>query len=214
MRRREFQGARWRAGRVAARLARKSRACRDRHALPGAADDGGPVARIPQGSQLGRAIEADNIHIDTRWAAKPMPPKSAACDGTGRDGARSSWPKAFRRWGRAKRPAACRLCSLSSPIRSTPGLSRAWRGPAATSPGSFIQYELAGKWLELLKEIAPGRNELAVLRSHDTNWHPPIRHHPGRGAVARGDGQPGQSGGRQRDRCRRRGCSRALRVAV
>ena len=42
---------------------------------------------------------------------------------------------------------------------------RAWRGRAATPPVSPIsEYSIAGKWLELLKEIAPGVTRVAVLR--------------------------------------------------
>ena len=40
--------------------------------------------------------------------------------------------------------------------RSAPASSRAWRGRAATSPdSSMFEYGMSGKWLELLKEIAP-----------------------------------------------------------
>ena len=64
-----------------------------------------------------------------------------------------------------RRPARCRSCSRSSPIRSAPASSRAWRGRAATSPASRIfEYSLSGKWLELLKEIAPRMTRAAVLR--------------------------------------------------
>ena len=64
-----------------------------------------------------------------------------------------------------RRPAPCRSCSRSSPIRSAPASSTAWRGRAATSPASCSSNTaLSGKWLELLKEIAPGVTRVAVLR--------------------------------------------------
>ena len=64
-----------------------------------------------------------------------------------------------------RRPAPCRSCSCTSPIRSAPASSRAWRGRAATPPAlSLFEYGISGKWLELLKEIAPGVTRAAVLR--------------------------------------------------
>ena len=52
-----------------------------------------------------------------------------------------------------------------SPIRSVPASSTAWRGQAATPPDlPLSEYGISGKWLELLKEIAPGVTRAAVLR--------------------------------------------------
>ena len=52
-----------------------------------------------------------------------------------------------------------------SPIRSAPASSIAWRGRAATPRvSSQFEYGISGKWLELLKEIAPGVTRAAVLR--------------------------------------------------
>ena len=52
-----------------------------------------------------------------------------------------------------------------SSTRSAPDLSTAWRGRAATPPASLkFEYSMSGKWLELLKEIAPGVTRAAVLR--------------------------------------------------
>ena len=49
----------------------------------------------------------------------------------------SSWPLAPRPCGRCcRRPAPCRSCFRSSPIRSAPASSTAWRGRAATPPAS------------------------------------------------------------------------------
>src|SRR5262249_62039323 len=48
--------------------------------------------------------------------------------------------------------------------QSPPYWSRAWRGPAATSPGLSIQSsDLAGKRLDLLREILPNLRRLAIL---------------------------------------------------
>ena len=59
----------------------------------------------------------------------------------------------------------CRSCSRSSSIQSAPASSTAWRGRAATPPVSCrSNTALSGKWLELLKQIAPRVTRAAVLR--------------------------------------------------
>ena len=51
---------------------------------------------------------------------------------------------------------------------------------------------LSGKWLELLKEIAPRLTRVAVLRDCRHNRRDSqVRRHPVRNAVARGGGEPG-----------------------
>ena len=50
-------------------------------------------------------------------------------------------------------------------IQSAAASSRAWRGQAATPPVlPLYEYGMGGKWLELLKEIAPSVTRAAVLR--------------------------------------------------
>ena len=62
-------------------------------------------------------------------------------------------------------PAPCRSCSRSSPIRSPPAMSTAWRGRAATLTGfTSFDWGVSAKWLELLKQTAPGVTRAAVLR--------------------------------------------------
>ena len=67
-----------------------------------------------------------------------------------------------------------------------------------------FEYTLSGKWLELLKQIAPG-----VTRGPSGSCHPvwdrPVRRHPGRGTVAQGRGLTYQYARRRRDRPCRRG---------
>src|SRR5262249_2297354 len=79
----------------------------------------------------------------------------------------SSWLPAVEPRGRCcRRLVPCRSCSCRSPIRSEPGSSIAWRGRGETPAGSPpFEYAIAGKWLELLKEIAPGITRAAVLRN-------------------------------------------------
>ena len=74
-----------------------------------------------------------------------------------------------------------------------------------------FEYSLGGKWLELLKEVAPGVTRAAVLRdaavTSGTGQFAAIQ---GRGAIAQDGDQPGQRARPQRDRARRHGI-RALR---
>ena len=53
-----------------------------------------------------------------------------------------------------------------------------------------FEYSMSGKWLELLKQIAPGVTRVAVLRDPAKLRDRPVRHHPGRGTVAQGGGRP------------------------
>ena len=91
-----------------------------------------------------------------------------------------------------------------------PALSKAWRGRAATSPASCRSNTSIGtKWLELLKQIAPGLTRAAVLRdpAHATGIGQFARH-PGRGAIAWDGGEPGRGARRRRDRA----CHHGLRA--
>ena len=77
-----------------------------------------------------------------------------------------------------------------------------------------FEYSISGKWLELLKEIAPRVTRAAVLRDPATAADRPVWRHPGSGAVARRGGEPDQPARRRRDRARRSPHSRAPRMAV
>ena len=108
-----------------------------------------------------------NVRIDYRWGAGDADAHSQICGGIGRARAGrhpGRWqPRPWRRCYR--RPAPCRSCSRTSPIRSAPASSIAWRGRAATPPAlPTSNTASAAKWLELLKQIAPGVTRVAVLR--------------------------------------------------
>ena len=78
--------------------------------------------------------------------------------------------------------------------------------PGGNATG-FMQFEysLSGKWLELLKQIAPGMTRAAVLRDRPDRRDRPIRRNPVSGAVDRGGGKPDQRTRRRRDRTSRHG---------
>jgi putative tryptophan/tyrosine transport system substrate-binding protein len=82
----------------------------------------------------------------------------------------SSWPLPIQRWHRcSRRRAPCRSCSRLLLTLSAPASSQGWRGQAAI-PRVFLLYEysISGKWLELLKQVAPGVTRAAVLRDPAT----------------------------------------------
>ena len=115
-----------------------------------------------------------------------------------------------------RRPAPCRSCSRSVADPVGAGFVESLARPGGNATG-FMQFEygMSGKWLELLKEIAPGVTRVAVLRD------PAIAAgigqfavDPGRGAVARGGGEPGRRARRRRDRARRRGLRARRRMAA
>ena len=117
----------------------------------------------------------------------------------------SSWPPAARPWRRATgdphRPDRVRRIS---PIRSAPALSKPGAaGRQRHRLHAISNTAMSGKWLELLKEIAPSVTRAAVLRDPDIGaGHRPICRHPGGGAVARGGAHARRRARRRRDRAR------------
>ena len=86
--------------------------------------------------------------------------------------------------------------------------------PGGNTTGFTRSNSIGAKWLELLKQIAPGVKRAAVLRDPAiTARHRPVGRNPGRGAVARGRGHPDQRARPRRDRARCRGI-RPLRTAA
>src|SRR6476619_6944694 len=67
-------------------------------------------------------------------------------------------PQPWHRCCRRREPF--RSCSRSSSTRSAPVSSRAGNATGFT----IYEYSMSGKWLELLKEIAPGVTRAVVLR--------------------------------------------------
>ena len=97
-----------------------------------------------------------------RWAdGRCRPSSQTSRRNWSRSRRTSSWPLATSPRGAvaAGDPHRADRVRRSSSIRSAPASSTAWRGRAATSPASLsFEYSLSGKWLELLKEIAPRRD--------------------------------------------------------
>ena len=77
--------------------------------------------------------------------------------------------------------------------------------PGGNTTGfALFEYGLSGKWLELLKQIAPGVTRAAVLRDAATTSDRgrPVGCNSGRGAFARGGTEPDRCARRARDRAR------------
>ena len=153
-----------------ARAAARADAAHRRAHCALAADDPEGQARIAaflQGLQQLGWTDGRNVRIDYRWGAgnaDDIRKYAAELVALAPDVILASWqPRPWRRC--CRRPAPCRSCSRVSPIRSAPASSIAWRGRAATPPvSSLFEYGISGKWLELLKQIAPGVTRAAVIR--------------------------------------------------
>ena len=150
-----------------------------------------------------------NVRIDTRWAASQCRRNSQTRSRIGRARAgRYSGSLAPRPWGRCcRRPARCRSCSRSSPIRSAPASSTAWRGRAVTPQALLVSNSVSSaKWLELLKQTAPGVTRAAVLRDatqgSGTSQFAVIQ---AAAPSLRVEVKPGQHARRRGDRARRHG---------
>ena len=138
--------------------------------LPAAADDAEFQARVGaflQGlAQLGWTI-GRNVRIDTRWADGQCRPTFAD---TRRNWSRSrrtsSWPMAASTVGPLLQ--ATRTVPIVFPVVADPvgaGFVDSLARPGGNATGFMtFEYSIGGKWLELLKQIAPGVTRAAVLR--------------------------------------------------
>ena len=109
--------------------------------------------------------------------------------------------RASRRY--CKRPAPCRSCSRIVPDPVGAGFVDSLARPGGNATGfSQFEYGFSGKWLELLKEIAPTVNRVAVLREPGltTAVSGQFAAHSGGGAVPRRGAAPRQCARRRRDR--------------
>ena len=109
---------------------------------------------------------------------------------------------------------ATRSVPIVFPIAGDPvgaGFVDSLARPGGNATG-FMSYEysMAGKWLELLKEIAPGVTRVAVLRDTAVLTGPHVRRHPGGGAAVQRRSDARSTCVSRRDRAlRREFCSRA-----
>src|SRR5579864_6455321 len=137
--------------------------------MPFAADDLEAQARITafvQGLQQLGWTDGRNMRIDTRWAA-------GNADDTRKYAAElvALTPDVILATGsatvaalqQATRTVPIVFVQIADPVGS--GLVESLAQPGGNATGfTLFEYGLSGKWLELLKEIAPGVTRAAVLR--------------------------------------------------
>jgi ABC-type uncharacterized transport system substrate-binding protein len=173
--------------------------------LPVAADDAEFQTRVGaplQGlQQLGWAI-GRNVRIDTRWAgasAVEIRRHAAELVALAPDVILAHGVPTLGPLLQATRIVPIVFPTAADPVAA--GFIDSLARPGGNATGFMdLEYGMAGKWLELLKQIASGVTRVAVLRDPATPTS-----NPGRGAGARDGGKPGQCARRQRDRARRRG---------
>ena len=124
------------------------------------------VAAFVQGLQAAGWSEDRNMRIDTRWAAADpgnYPKYAAELIAFGPDVVLASTTAAVAQLQQASRTVPIVFVSAIDPVGS--GLVTSMARPGGNVTGFVIfEYALAAKWLELLKEIAPGVKRAAVLR--------------------------------------------------
>jgi putative ABC transport system substrate-binding protein len=154
---------------IAARAEQAQRLRRIGILLPSAADDADFQARLAafhQGLALSGWTIGRNVRIDTRWAG-------GSADGMRRHVAELAAlaPDVILAYGASAVRAllqATRTVPIVFPVAGDPvgnGLVDSLARPGGNATG-FMSYEfgLSGKWLELLKQIAPSVTRVAVIR--------------------------------------------------
>src|SRR5271165_1704730 len=137
--------------------------------MPAAADDAVYQARVGAFLQalalLGWTI-GRNVRIDTRWAttnAAEIRRHAAELVALTPDVILASSTLAVAALQQAIRTAPIVFVSVVDPVGA--GLVDSLARPGGNTTGfNLFEYGLSGKWLELLKEIAPSMTRAAVLR--------------------------------------------------
>src|SRR5215510_6038557 len=124
------------------------------------------VAAFVQGLQAAGWSDGRNVRIDTRWAAADpgnYGKYAAELIALGPDVVLASTTAAVARLQQASRTMPIVFVSVIDPVGS--GLITSMARPGGSVTGFVIfEYALDAKWLELLKEIAPGVKRVAALR--------------------------------------------------
>ena len=199
MRRREFitlLGGAAAAWPLAARAQQGERIRRVGILVPAAADDAefqACIGAFQQGLALLGWTIGRNVRIDTRWAttnAAELRRHAAELVALAPDVILSGGTSPVGPLLQATRTVPIVFAHVIDPVGA--GFVDSLARPGGNATGfSNIEYSLSGKWLELLKEIAPERD----ARGGPSGCRPRLRNqpvcgHPGHGAVAQGGGQP------------------------
>ena len=196
---------------VAARAQQGARVRRIGVFMPGVADDPEGQARIGAFLQgLGELgwIVGRNVRIDYRWGAGDVDRYRAIATelvALAPDAIVALGYAAVSALQKATRSVPIVFTNVIDPVGGSLVASLARPG-GNTTGFSNPEFGFAAKWLELLKEIAPGVMRVAVLRDFgDRLPGRAVRQHPVGGAIARGRAAPDRYPRcrRHRARCRR-----------
>ena len=171
-----------------------------------AADDPEGQARhatFLQGLQQSGWTVGRNLRIDTRWGASEADRRRYAAELVALvpDVILASNSQATLALQAATSAVPIVFANVTDPVAA--GFVESLARPGGNTTGfTLFEYGISAKWLELLKEIAPGVTRAAVIRE-GTNPAGPVRRNPVGGAVPWSAGELGRGARRQRDRaCR------------
>jgi putative ABC transport system substrate-binding protein len=154
---------------LAARAQERERVRRIGVLLPAAADDAEfqlRIAAFHQGLQQSGWTIGRNVRVDTRWStanAAEIRRHAAELVALAPDIILGAGASVVRALTQASRTVPIVFATAGDPVGAGFVDSLARPGGNATGFMTF-EYSISGKWLELLKEIAPGVSRVAVLR--------------------------------------------------
>jgi putative tryptophan/tyrosine transport system substrate-binding protein len=133
-----------------------------------AADDPESQARIGaflQGLQEAGWVIGRNLRIDYRWATDPDRVRKSATELVALvpDVILASAPASVIALQRASRTMPIVFAAVTDPVGM--GIAQSLARPGGSATGfTSAEFGMSAKWLELLKEIAPGLKRVAILR--------------------------------------------------
>ena len=165
----------------------------------------GPSRAFLQGLQQSGWSAGRNVRIDTRWGASEPTARRYAAElvALAPDAILASDSTATLALQAATSTVPIVFVNVVDPVGA--GFVASLARPGGNATGfTLFEYGMSAKWLELLKEIAPGVTRAAVIRDGDQpRGDRPVRRNPVGGAVQWGAGEPGRRARQQRDRARR-----------
>jgi len=136
-------------------------------------DDPEGMARLAaflQGLQQSGWTDGQNVRIDYRWTkgdAERIRKSAAELIALAPDVILVNGISAARPLQRATRTVPIVFANVTDPVGA--GLVESLARPGGNATGfTLFEYSTSGKWLELLKQIAPGLTRVAVLRDPDS----------------------------------------------
>jgi putative ABC transport system substrate-binding protein len=166
--------------------------------LPTTADD--PVwqtrfGAFLQGLQQSGWSIGQNVQIETRWAtinAAEIRRHAAELAALAPDVVLAHGTSTMGAWRQATRTVPTVFVGIGDPVGG--GFADSLSRPGGNATGFMaFEWSVSGKWLELLKEIAPGVTRVAVSSGpRNGSRDRPVRSNPSRCATVRGGAEPGR----------------------